>query len=473
MTRDGPVGVIPDELRVVPMFADLDRDDLAWVAEHSEEVVLEPGEMLFAVGEPADWMYMVLEGTVQARREQFGAEGPIFTARAGDIAGTVPFSRMTHFTGAGRAITRARVARFPKSLFAEMLRRIPKLEHRMVEHLTDRVREATRREEQYERLAALGKLAAGLAHELNNPATALRRSAAEMRAKLDALGRLAVDLAAAGVGAEGWCALDDARRAALASPAGAMLDPIAQSEREETIADWLEATGVDEPWVSAATFVAGGFDVPGLEAATANVPRSARATALSWLEAGVAADALARGMEEAAGRISKLVGEVRSYTHMDRAREKEEIDVHTGIESTLAIFAHQLRDKQITLVRDFARDLPRLRAYPGALNQVWTNLLDNAIDAAPAHGRVVIRTALEDTAVVVEVGDNGPGIPPDLLDRIWEPFFTTKDVGSGSGLGLDITRRIVVREHGGQISVSSVPGDTRFTVRLPIAGTMG
>lgn len=458
------------ELRLVRLFADLADDELAWIAEHSEMVTLTPGEVFFSSGEPAVWMLIALEGTLQAKREHLGASAPAFVFRAGDVAGVIPFSRMTSFTGTGRALTHARMARFPKAGFDELLRRIPVLKGRFVSLLADRVRDATRRDAQFEKLTALGKLAAGLAHELNNPAAAAQRSAAQARQQLDAMGRLMASLTAARVTADAVIALDALRSSAVAGRSALpALDAVTRADREETLAAWLGEAGVRDPWISAASFVEAGIDEAALARAMTLVPSGARVAALAWLAAGIAADALLATIEGAAARISHLVGAVKAYTNMDRAREMEDVDLSEGLESTLSMLAHRIRDKQVRLVRDFAPTLPKLRAYPGDLNQVWTNLIDNAIDAvAPGTGCVAVRTAAEDGSVCVEIRDNGPGVPEELRDRIWEPFFTTKDVGQGTGLGLDIARRIVADQHGGQLSLASVPGDTRFTVHLPL-----
>jgi signal transduction histidine kinase len=459
--------VLPDALRVVSMFADLDDADLAWIAERLEVIDLEPGDVLFRAGDAADWMLIPLSGTLQLRRENLGPNAPLFTFRAGDVSGVIPFSRMTHATGTGRAITRARIARFPKRLFGELLRRIPVLETRFVSHLADRVREATRRDQQFEKTTALGKLAAGIAHELNNPAAAARRSAAELRGRLDTRARVAASLLEAGITADAVLALDALR--ATHTRSSRALDPIQRSDREDDLASWLTRVGVADAWLTAATFVDAGLEVADLERALAGVPDAARAAALAWLEGGLAVDALLLNLENSVGRVSDLVQAVKAYTHMDRGSALEEVDIRDGLESTLAIFRQRIIDGRLALESDIDQTLPRVWAYPGELNQVWANLLDNAIDAAALEGgSILMRAAQQDGEIVVEVRDNGPGIPPDRLDHIWEPFFTTKDVGRGTGLGLEIARRIVVEQHGGQIDVQSEPGNTRFIVRLPV-----
>ncbi|MGH7718629.1 MAG: sensor histidine kinase [Gemmatimonadaceae bacterium] len=477
-----PVRAVPPEaLRVVPMFKDLAEDELAFIAARAELMELEPGEPFFVPGEPAAWMFISLEGTLQARRQNLGPDAPAFTFSTGDLGGVIPFSRMKEFLGTGRALTRARVARFPKSAFAELLRRIPVLEQRFVSHLVDRVRDATRREAQFEKLTALGKLAAGLAHELNNPVSAVMQSMADAARRLDDRGRLTAELVGSGVSPEAVHALDALRGGAGAAdgarrPRTERLDALERGDREEAMSKWLSEIGVRDGWVRAATFVDAGVDRDKLERALAAAPRAVWPAAIAWLETGLAAQTLFTATEQAAARIATLVGAMRAYTHMDRAREMTDVDVRDGIESTLALFSHRIREKGVTLVRELDDSLPRVRAFPGDLNQVWSNLLDNAIDAvAPGTGRVTIRGRGEEGMVVVEVRDDGPGIPSALADRVWEPFFTTKEVGKGTGLGLDVARRVAVDQHGGELLMTSTPGDTRFVVRLPLttAGTFG
>jgi signal transduction histidine kinase len=479
--------VDPAELRRVPMLADLAGDDLAWIAAQSELVELPPGGVLFLPGDPAEWMFIALDGTLQAQREQLGPGSPQFVFRAGDIGGTIPFSRMTSFAGTGRALTRARLVRFPKARFSELLRRAPALTPRFVALLADRVRDATRRDAQFEKLSALGRLSAGVAHELTNPAVGASRAAAASLARLARRSEAAAAVMAAGMTPAMLESLDALRaevagRLAAAPPddgTTTALGPIARADQEDSVARWLAAAGVPAPYEYAATFVDAGLDQTALARAVADVPSGARAAALVWLESLVCDQMLLTTVRQAAERVARLVDAVKSYTQMDRVHAIEEVDVRAGLESALAFTTLRARDRGIAVTLECAPAIPRVPGYPGDLNQAWGALLENALDAASAlpagTGRVTVRVAAEDGAVVVDVIDNGPGIPAELQDRVWEPFFTTKDVGRGTGLGLDIARRIVVDQHGGQISLSSTPGDTHFTVRLPrtTAGTFG
>ena len=477
--------VTPDAVRRVRIFSDLDEADVAWIAAHTELLVLEPGDVFMQPGATADWMFLAFEGVLQARREHM-PNLPAYVVRAGDIFGTIPYSRMKVFAGTGRAVTHAVVGRFPQSLFAELLRRVPPLQQRFVAQLLDRVRDATRRDAQFEKLSALGKLSAGLAHELNNPTAAVLQAMDEAKARLDERGELTAALISCGVSADAVLQLDALRRGAIdrarvlavdgdatATDAAMTLD---RSDREEALARWLgDVVGAKDPWASAPVFLDAGIERPALEGVLCEIPATARASALRWLETGLAAQAFFDEAEAAMRRITQLLDALREYTHRDRMREMADVDIREGIESTIALYEGRARGKGVKIERALIA-VPRIRAYPGDLNQVWANLLDNAIDAAPAStGVVTIRTRVEGTSVVAEIRDNGPGIPAELQERVFEPFFTTKDVGAGTGLGLNVARRVVVDLHGGELCLASTPGDTRFTVGLPLTtvGTIG
>jgi CRP-like cAMP-binding protein len=359
--------VSPDELRTLPLLHDLTDDEAAWVAARCEVQSLAAGDVLFRAGEPVEWMYLTLAGELEARRDDHGAGAPAFVWGAGDVAGIIPFSRMTVAPGTGRAVVASRVARFPKAAFGALLARVPRLEPRFVAHLTDRVRESTRRDQQTEKLSALGRMAAGLAHELNNPAAAAQRFASELARGLEALDDGTVALAAAGVGADAMRALHatrrglGARRSGRAGPSSesgdgerAGEDPLARSEREDALADWLVGAGVADPWIAAAALADASVGAADLAALAAVLPAAARAPAASWLAAALAADALVAGIGDACGRITALVASVKTYTHMDRAGVEEDVDLRAGLESTLALFAHRVRQRGLRVERDYA-----------------------------------------------------------------------------------------------------------------------
>jgi len=456
-------------LRGVPLLADLTEAEIEWLAENAEEIHLADGEVISREGEPAERMSIVLAGELRGRNEK-GAATRTFIAPAGEITGLLPFSRMRRWGATIRAVGPTRVAAIPSARFDEMLHRIPVLEPRLIGLMTDRTRETTRIEQQNEKLLALGKLSAGLAHELNNPASAMGRAVSELRHRLAALPALTAALIRQGVEPaqmDALCRLHESSEQGVEE--AATLDPLTQSDRESELGDWLEERRVADAWRLAPTFVATGMTAGDLERLVAGVPAAVLPAAIPWVETGVALHLLLGEMENAARRISGLVGSIKEYSHMDRElTEKAETDLHRALDSTLTMLGHKAKAKAVKVIRDYDPDLPAVPAFAGELNQVWTNLLDNALDAVAPGGRVTVRTRRIDHQAEVEIGDDGPGIPAELLGRIWEPFFTTKPMGEGSGLGLDIARRIVVGRHGGEMRLESRPGDTRFLVSLPI-----
>ena len=463
-------GVIePESLRCVEMFADLRPEELAWIAANTERVELAPRQLLLVSGQPADWMFIGIQGTVEVRREQLGSSVPAYVFRAGDIAGVIPFSRMKQFVGNGRAATHAVVGRFPRSLFPELLQRIPATAPRFVALLADRVRDATRREAQLERLLALNKLSAGIAHELNNPVSAILGSFAEANRRLRQRGELVIELVRCGASPDVLMRLEELRRGV--HPERPALDPLTRSDDIEAMDAWLRSVGLADSWAYAATFVDAGFDVPAISSAMAGMPNAAQPAALRWLESGLALEGVLTSVENAGTRVAEIVDAVKGYTNRDRGRDMSDVDLREGLEATIELFATRFRERGVTLTRELDAPLPRLHAYPSDLNQAWSHLIDNALDAVGAlgeKGRVLVRASRDDGWVRVDVRDNGPGIPEELQERVFEPFFTTKEPGHGTGLGLDITRRIITDLHGGALTLESKPGDTRFIVRLPL-----
>ena len=460
---------VAQELRRVEVFAGLTDEQLEWLAANGEVVQFGPGEAVFREGDPSDSMYVILEGKLELLIGVGGQLVPTFVQYAGEVTGLLPFSRMQHYTGAGRAAGTTRLLRIHKDRFGEMLQRIPALGQRLVSVMADRVREATRVTQQREKMSALGTLAAGLAHELNNPAAAVRRHSEALEARLGGLAPLAADLCAAGLDGPALRTLGTLAESLRQRPAPT-LDALGRSRLEEALGQWLDDRGIADAWTLAGTLVDAGVTEADLDAVGQQVPAAAVPSAVRWIETLVDATRLAHDIRAASSRISELVQSVKIYSHMDRAGDKEATDLREGIDSTLVMLGHKLKKKSVRLEREYAPDLPKVSAYPGELNQVWTNLIDNAIDAVPEGGLIRIEAERDSaTSVAVRVIDNGPGVPPELQSKIFEPFFTTKPVGQGTGLGLDIVERVVVQQHGGSVELESEPGRTVFTVRLPIS----
>jgi signal transduction histidine kinase len=459
-----------EALRRIHVFADLPDDQLKWFADNTAERRYSAGEVLFRKGAPPDELVILLEGEFHAYWDEKDHD-IVYIGRAGDqaseVTGMLPFSRMTSYQVTGRAVTNMRVLRFPVRLFPEMMQRMPVLVQRLVGIMSDRVREATTLDQQQDKLMALGKLSAGLAHELNNPAAGATRAANDLIETLKELRSADMRLCSHDLSDNQQSSIAAFERKAIDHTATAeQLNSLDQSDREDQVSEWLEAHGVSEAWKLSPNLVEAGMDSPALEQLLGEIPSTAMTDVLARVNCQLAAAKLASEIKTATARISELVGAIKEYSYMDQA-SVQELDVHKGLENTLLILKYKLRKKDITVTRDYDPSLPRIKAYGSELNQVWTNLIVNAVDAMSSGGKLKVRTKREPTDIMIEIRDNGAGIPPEVRSRIFEPFFTTKAVGEGTGLGLDTVARIV-RKHRGNIRFESKPGDTCFQVRLPI-----
>jgi signal transduction histidine kinase len=452
------------DLRKIQTFADLPAGQLDWLAGKFEEIRLQPGEVFLREGDPADWLIVILEGEICLQRSE-DPNGALYRAFAGQVTGLLPYSRLTKFRGTGRAVIPTRIARLHKNYFPEMLQRMPALGQRLVAIMSDRIRETTRIETQRDKLLALGKLSAGLAHELNNPAAAAQRATASLREALETVRDASIRLARHTLSAEQREMIVGFEQEAVEYKAAAPADPLALSDREEQITAWLEKHQAPDAWKMAPVLADAGVELPKLERLTDAVGEKVLCDALLRIASILTISKLIGEIENSSKRISDLVRAIKEYSYMDQVA-MQEVDVQRGIESTLTILHHRLKNG-VEVVREYSEDLPKICAFGGELNQVWTNLVSNAIEAMQGKGELRVRTSRELDRVRVEIRDNGPGIAPDVLPHIFEPFFTTKGVGEGTGLGLDIVARIV-RNHHGEIRVDSKPGDTRFQVYLPI-----
>lgn len=460
------------ELRELFLFVDLADTQLDWIRDHGETREVGDGAIVVAEGEPARCFYVLLSGTVRMTRLVAGEQVEITrTDQRGVYFGATQFYLGDQvdqtYSASVRALSDCRVLALPSREFSEMFHRWYPMAVHLLQGMFVGISSTNALVGQRERLLALGKLSAGLTHELNNPAAAASRAADTLRERLAGMRHKLAMLAEGRLDQDALCSLTvlQERFVELGRSAPA-LTALQTGDLEDELADWLDDHQVTQGWELAPVFVAGGLRVPDLEQVAQTVPAESLEGALRWLAYTVETENLLREIGDAIGRITALVAAAKQYSQLDRAPHQD-IDLHEGLDATLVMLARKLGEG-IQIVKDYDRELPAVPAYPAELNQVWTNLIDNAVDAMHGQGTLTVRTARDGEFAMVEIGDTGPGVPPESTQRIFEPFFTTKPVGQGTGLGLDVSWRVVVNRHHGDLQVQSRPGDTRFQVRLPL-----
>ncbi|UFP95508.1 ATP-binding protein [Gloeobacter morelensis] len=459
-----------ETLQRVPLFANLPQERLHWLLGQGRELWLEPGQIHRAAGEPADYVFVILEGEIQIVKHEGQQEILLVTHVPYTLYGELPIlTGDPHYWASGRAQVRCRIFEFGKEAFWEMLSSCSCVMTSILRTMALRMQAVQTLSQHREKLVALGNLAAGLAHELNNPAAAAQRAVRRLHETFQVLQPVALQLGRLVVDCEQQAFLVGLQREALARAASPpRLDPLTRSDREEEVAAWLEAHGVAQCWQLAPTLVGAGLGIDWLARIVERMPTPALERVLVWLEANLSGVGLLTELGQSTERISRLVKSIKDYSYLDQA-PLQEVDIHQGLESTLTMLGHRLNGV-IAIERDYDYTLPAITAYGSELNQVWTNLIDNAIDALEAGGSgcIRIRTRHEHEVVLVEIADDGPGIPAAAQSHIFDPFFTTKAVGEGTGLGLHIVYQVVVVQHHGDVRLLCEPGDTRFQVRLPI-----
>ena len=451
-------------LRTMPLFAEL-SDEEAGCLNLGEIVEVPPGAVLTRPDQLGDFFYMTLSGIVQIWRSYDRQDVLMATSKPGHFMGEIAILLDSPALSTARVTQSARLFRLGKDGFWKMMSNCPSVARQILRVVAERFRNLEGFAHQREKLISLGTMAAGLAHELNNPASAAMRAASELRQVADNIQSSFCQLVH-GLDGDSWTHLVVASEQAMDQLQNAQpLDSLARSDKEETLGAWLEQHQVAEGWKLSSVLVEAALDPAWMDNFVSPLPPKCQAAAVRWLEARLNLSLLLNRVENSTCRISELVKAVKSYTHLDNSA-MQEVDIHEGIESTLIMLGHKL--KSVTVRRAYDQTLPRVAVYGGELNQVWTNLIDNAIDAVNGTGKICIGTFQDGDYVVVEIMDNGAGIPKEIQSHMFEPFFTTKSVGTGTGLGLVISHRIVADRHGGEIEFESKPGETRFRVRLPI-----
>jgi signal transduction histidine kinase len=485
---------VPDkeDLSRIPLFSKLNEEEIRRCIDSSDELFLQSGEEFITEGKPADYFYVLLAGTVQVTKKVSDKnEVNVASHGAGTFLGEVPILLDIPYEVTIRTVESSRLLRIKKEKFWNILTSCTPMTNEILRTMAQRVQLVQSISQEQGKLIALGRLAAGLAHELNNPASAASSSSTQLRELLQTFTTRSMKFAQYSqenkLTNEQLEFINTILQNILEHSANSTTtivknipqqqdghvsststDQLARSDRESEIEAWLDTHNISDSWKLAPTFIEMGYDIEWFDNIARIIPCQFLQEVLPWLEAIIKTSGMLYEIEQSTARISELVGAIKTYSYMDKARIQN-VDVHEGIESTLTILHHKIK-YGIEIIREYDPDLPRITVYGSELNQVWTNLIDNAVDALEGHGHIWIRTRKDDgnKHIVVEIADDGPGIPPEVQSRIFEPFLTTKGVGKGTGLGLSISYRIAVEMHKGQITFLSKPGDTRFQVRLPV-----
>lgn len=454
-------------LQSIEALKDVPAEQLQWMINQSRHYLLQPGDFLFRAGEPITGTHIIISGKLRIHQRQ----EEIIRFEAKTISGYLPFSRGKVAPVFGEAMEECQIMTFPIEKARELISTHYELTQALVHFMTTRVREFTSLQLQNEKMLALGKLSAGLAHELNNPAAAVVRGAVTLKKHLQMEPETFKKIVSIRMNEADVDIVSNRMFEVLRQPGKPKLSLMERSAKEDELVEWLDEHAVENAMELAENFVEFGFNTDDLDGFKAHIPAPYISPIFNWINANLVTEKMVTDIEEASNRIATLVKSVKTFTHMDQGHAKQLTDIHTGIENTLAMLQHKLRKGNITVTMHADHSLPQIKALVGELNQVWTNLIDNAVDAMEGmpQGELEIRTEPDNTCVKVTITDNGPGIPPENINRVFEPFFTTKEIGKGTGLGLDIVNQII-RQHHGNVKVQSQPGRTQFFVSLPING---
>lgn len=456
-------------LESAPDLQHVPQEQLQWLIDRSERREFAKGDYAFRKGDPIDYFYIILEGSIQLRIEQNGQFREMATLTQGSLNGSLPFSRARVAGGFGLCLENATLLMLHRDHFRAMTAECYELTEALVHFMTSRTRAFTALEQQTEKMAALGRISAGLAHELNNPSAAIVRSADAFKRHLSSTPEKFKNVMSLKLTAEQIDACNDLFFRKAAVGVSYTLSPLEKADKEDELLDWLEQRGVEDGYDMTANLTDFAFSVEDLEKVKQIAGREALPTVLGWLDNLLTTERFVGEIGEASKRINDIVLAVKSYSHLDRSNERQAADIHEGIRKTLMIMQHKIKKNGVSIVETFAADMPEPKVFVGELNQVWTNIIDNALDAMENSARKVleIQTSHKPGFVEIRVIDSGEGIPPEALNGIFDPFFTTKQIGKGTGLGLHTVRQIIER-HNGKITARSTAGATEFCVCLPV-----
>ncbi len=458
---------VVSSLQKIPQFENVPVEQLAWLAENSEVCVYQPDEIIFRPGDETTEMYIILQGSIRIQLKRGNQFYELGSVVGGEITGKIPFSRMQSTAAYMIVVEETTVLKTNESLFPEISKHYELIEV-FVHSLSDRIRYFTSQQQQNEKLVALGKLSAGLAHELNNPASAMVRGATELKKRLRSTpdkfkAVMNIRLTEEQVDTVNELVFKKAEKGG--SNQQSLME---RTALEDELADWMDDHGVDQGFEYAETFAEYCFNIEDLEFVNTHVADEYLPAVLGWIEDVLTTEKMVEEIEDSATRISDLISSIKTYSHMDKGTDKETVELHKLLKSTVTMLNHKSKQKQVDIELIIPKDLPEFCGYVSELNQVWTNLLDNAIDAVEEGGKVAVEAHSKNGKLFLLFKDNGSGIPEDIQNQIFDPFFTTKDVGKGTGLGLDVVHKII-EKHGGNIDVKSKPGDTTFELTFPLS----
>jgi len=463
--------VTAEWLSSIEVMEGVPLDQLQWFIDNCEHYALQEGDYFFRTGDTVKGAYLITSGKIRLFMLQQKEIREVSVLQPGDVSGLLPFSRGIKANVSAKVIESGTILLLPTEKFREMISRFYELTGALVHVMTNRVRNFTSLQQQNDKMMALGKLSAGLAHELNNPASAIVRGSASLKAHLQLVPEAFKDIMAIKMEEKDVDVVAGKLFEVLGRPEKPRLTLMERTEKEDALRDWLEDHDVQNAGEIAENLLEYGFTYEDLRAIKQHIPSASLSPVFNWINSNLVTERMVVDIEQASQRISELVKSVKNFTHMDQGKGKEKTDIHSGIRNTLTMLQYRLKKGNVTLIEEFDTTLPPVLALVGEFNQVWTNLIDNALDAMEqaGKGQLTIRTERDHDSVKVSVIDNGPGIPEDIQSQIFDPFFTTKDIGKGTGLGLDVVLQIV-RQHRGSVKVQSSPGRTAFVVCFPING---